>query len=105
MRTGDFKRRHQPAWRCFDAYASASRSSALAAQIEIDHVAQAVEADVVIGDCQFRRTQRLFLRQSSLRAEVFDVTVAVELQTDAGGSRAVGLQRSNHEGQIEPCVA
>src|SRR5581483_1913122 len=79
----DLDRRHEAAGCGFDRHAPARRAPMLAAQIEIDDIAEPVEPDAVAADPQLRRLERGILAQLSRRAEVLDMAAAIELQAHA----------------------
>src|SRR5258705_7500391 len=104
MRAADFDWRHKTSWRRLDAEPAASGVPRFATEIEIEHVPQAIQRDPVRADGQLRRAARIVLGKATTRAEVLDVTVAIELKADAGRTHSVSLLRPDHEREVEPRI-
>ena len=81
-------------------------ATALAAQIEIDHAAAIHPIVTRFAPMVSSGARRASASaETSRRAEVLDMPTAIELEPDAGRTRAIRLRRTDHEGQVETRVA
>src|SRR5688572_25915190 len=94
LRALDFERRDNASGHGFNRHPSPNALPVPAGEVEIDLVPQAIQPHAVGPDRQLRGAQDLGFGELRARAERLHLSVAIELQPDAGRAPAVGEARS-----------